>query len=399
MPSFAGKSTHRIMLLIAAFITISLSFAEARQLTEDAKVSVLTCGPGEAIYAIFGHTAIRITDPKLGIDQVYNFGTFDTETPNFSLRFILGKLDYSLSRTSYRYFLQEYMEENRWVREQEVFYNREQKQKIYDYLQESLTGENRRYRYDFFKKNCSTQVIELILEYEDSQVNWDKLKQPATLSFRKALIPYIGGIEWLNLGMNLLLGRPSDAIMTSMESCFIPDRLMEIIEETGLAGAPVLIFDGSYEPKPMRTATTPMIIAWLLFLALVIESIWLKTSKRFSDIVDVILFGFSGLLGLLILFLWWQSDHLWLQRNMNLLWANPLNILLIYSLPTGKKYLTNVILIINIVLVSFLLINFGRVLQTFPQEVMPIAAAMAFRILNRFFKFREKTSHAESLQG
>ncbi len=387
------------MLLIAAFIPISLSFAKARQLTDQAQVTVLTCGPGEAIYAIFGHTAIRITDPNLGIDHVYNFGTFDTGIPNFALKFILGKLDYSLSRTSYRFFLEEYMEENRWVRAQEVFYNTNQKQKIYEYLQESMSGENQRYRYDFFKKNCSTQVIDLILEYEDNQVNVDKLTQSADISFRKALTPYIGGLDWLSLGINLLLGRPADATMTKLESSFIPDRLMVIIEEIGVAGRPELVYDGSYQPKPMRASTVPMFLAWLIFLFLIIETLWLKTSQRVSDYLNVGLFGVSGMFGVLILFLWLQSDHLWLQRNMNILWANPLNMILVWSIPAHKKYLTKVIFIINIVFISFLLINFGRFLQTFPQEVMPIAAAMAFRILDRFFNFSDKTNSVKNAES
>jgi hypothetical protein len=394
MPLFVAKKIPNLLFPAVLFFLFSGSLY-ARQLTDEAKITILTCGPGEAIYAIFGHAAIRISDHNKGIDYVYNFGTFDPETPNFYFKFVLGKLDYSLSRTSYRYFLDEYKMENRWIREQEIFYTLDQKQSIYNYLEVSMNGENRRYRYDFFKMNCSTKVIDLILDYEDNKVNYDKLNQTTNVSFRKALIPYIGGFEWLSLGMNLLLGSPSDAKMTRLESCFIPDQLMETLEDLSIAGAPSLIYDGSYRSKPMRAVTVPMILAWLILLFLIIEALWLKTSSRTSNMFDAAFFGFSGFLGLLIVFLWTQSDHLWLQQNLNILWTNPLNILLFWSIPTGKKLLTNTIFIINIVLISFLLINFGRTPQQFPQEVMPIAAAMAFSILNRFFKFNKKNISAE----
>ena len=59
--------------------------AQARQataqdvpvLSKDAYVSVLTIMPGAPLYSAFGHTAIRVRDDSLGIDAVYNYGTFD----------------------------------------------------------------------------------------------------------------------------------------------------------------------------------------------------------------------------------------------------------------------------------------------------------------------------------
>lgn len=394
MPLFAEKNYPKLLVILAILLSLP-NIGFSLKLTNDAKISVLTCGPGEAIYAIFGHTAIRVTDPGTGIDYVYNFGTFDPGTPNFQLKFLLGRLDYSLSRTGYRFFLEEYKSENRWIREQEIFYNTEQKQKIFDYLQNSLFDENRRYRYDFFKKNCSTQVIDLILKYDETDANQVQLEESTGLSFRKALTPYIGGMDWLSLGINLLLGRESDTTMNRLESCFIPDRLMETLEETGIAGAPQLIYDGTYRPKPLRATTVPMIFAWSILVFVVVEALWLKTPPKISGLVDTTLFGVAGLLGVLILFLWLQSDHVWLQRNMNILWTNPLNVLLFWSIPARKKIFTNGIMIINIVLLSFLLTNFGRAPQHFPQEVTPIAAAMAFSILNRFFKFNKKKAPAE----
>ena len=43
---------------------------------------VLTCAPGEEIYSLFGHTAIRYEEPARGIDRVYNYGLFSFNTPN-----------------------------------------------------------------------------------------------------------------------------------------------------------------------------------------------------------------------------------------------------------------------------------------------------------------------------
>ena len=40
------------------------------------RLSLLTCAPGEEIYSLFGHTAIRYEDPANGIDAVFNYGLF-----------------------------------------------------------------------------------------------------------------------------------------------------------------------------------------------------------------------------------------------------------------------------------------------------------------------------------
>ena len=60
------------------------------------QISILTCAPGEDVYTAWGHTAIRIIDSAKQTDIVFNFGTFDFNTPNFLLEFVKGNLNYFL---------------------------------------------------------------------------------------------------------------------------------------------------------------------------------------------------------------------------------------------------------------------------------------------------------------
>ena len=92
--------------------------AQTPNLSERSQISLLTCAAGDELYYSFGHSAIRVQDPELGIDVVYNYGTFDFDRPNFYLNFVKGKLIYSLSRRTFDVFLYEYELEKRWVREQ-----------------------------------------------------------------------------------------------------------------------------------------------------------------------------------------------------------------------------------------------------------------------------------------
>ena len=71
-----------LRFLLLALLLILPFASRAQQLSDRAFVSLLTCGPGNELYSVFGHTAIRIADPSTGMDVVFNFGTFDFDTPN-----------------------------------------------------------------------------------------------------------------------------------------------------------------------------------------------------------------------------------------------------------------------------------------------------------------------------
>ena len=86
-------------------------------LSESSSVSLLTCGSGYDLYSIFGHTSIRVSDPKNNMDVVFNYGTFQF-SDDFYVQFVMGKLNYQLSVESFDNFRSGYQYEKRWVIEQ-----------------------------------------------------------------------------------------------------------------------------------------------------------------------------------------------------------------------------------------------------------------------------------------
>ncbi|HWJ90065.1 MAG TPA: DUF4105 domain-containing protein, partial [Flavisolibacter sp.] len=92
-------------LLFTFFATFFLSiFAFSQTDSCGLRISLLTCAPGEELYSTFGHTALRVQDASEGSDLVFNYGTFEF-TPDFNIKFIRGKLLYSLSVESFSDFL------------------------------------------------------------------------------------------------------------------------------------------------------------------------------------------------------------------------------------------------------------------------------------------------------
>ena len=98
----------KIILIIVPLLLIlfTQSINAQVKLHDSARVSLLTASPWhDEVYALFGHTAIRIQDDSVGVDAVYNYGYFDSSQPNFMYNFVRGKTDYVLGVTTFNDFI------------------------------------------------------------------------------------------------------------------------------------------------------------------------------------------------------------------------------------------------------------------------------------------------------
>ena len=141
----------KLRLSFFSFLLISLlGFSQQRSLTTNAEVSVITFGPGASLNDAFGHNAFRIKDNSQRIDLVYGYGEYDFDAPNFYLKFARGKLNYLISRHRFTDVFYHYKKYNRQIDEQVLNLSFEEKQRLFDFLENNYKPENRRYLYDFF---------------------------------------------------------------------------------------------------------------------------------------------------------------------------------------------------------------------------------------------------------
>ena len=115
-------SRHIFTLVVTCLISLVCSETRAYSHTMQAdgnadsvKISLLTCSPGDEVYSLYGHTAIRYTDYAEGIDVAVNYGIFSFSKPFFVLRFIFGITDYEMGIMPFAYFCEEYASEGRSV--------------------------------------------------------------------------------------------------------------------------------------------------------------------------------------------------------------------------------------------------------------------------------------------
>ena len=148
---------HRIRTYLLTLGLIWTAALHAQTLSDEARISLLTCAPGEELYARFGHTALRVTDPAHHLDAVFNYGVFDFNTDHFYWKFVRGETWYELGASPYRWFMQEYIETKRPVYEQVLNLTAAQRDSLWKALLVNYEPQNRSYLYNFVFDNCATR--------------------------------------------------------------------------------------------------------------------------------------------------------------------------------------------------------------------------------------------------
>ena len=344
------------------------------------RISLLTCGPGdEEVWEVFGHTALRVIDSVHHTDIVYNYGTFEYG-PNFEIQFMKGKLNYCVAEEPFYSFMQEYVEAKRSVEEQELLLDWKQKEHVYDFLQWNVEPENKFYKYDFFFDNCATRIRDIFPKPEVLGKSFrfgQALPEGKRLTFRDIINQYFYRDYWTRLGVNILLGSRIDRPMTNNDIMFLPDYLRDgvgggRVDGRKIATAPVLILAGS--PAPAGGINWALMLTSLLAI-LTIAGLTVKRLHMLGRIMSSLLLVVTGLLGVLILVMWFATDHQGCRDNFNILWCLPTNIVIAFFNPKGKNRYA--LIAIVLLVVSFVL-HVSKVQGLLLPEFAPLLLAMGF---------------------
>ena len=306
------------------------------------RISLLTCSPGDELYSLFGHSALRVIDSNSVTDHVYNYGTFNFDDKNFYLKFVRGKLLYYMSIEEFEDFKWLYQSTNRGMTEQVLDLSGEEKKMLKQFLIENLKEENKYYQYDFFFDNCTTRLRDLIVKYKHPAPVLPAVR-PANMRFRQAIHEYLdkGNQQWSKLGIDILLGAKTDRVMTAAEQQFLPDNLMMALD-SNRNGKLVKSSESLYivrEPASNKNPFTPLLFFSLLlaFFVLMHFSIGKKLPLLMAGF-DGMLFFLTGLLGFILIFMWVGTDHSMTKNNYNLLWALPTHLFASFFIGSKKRW-------------------------------------------------------------
>lgn len=352
-----------------------LSFSQNFILSENAKVSILTCGTAPVSYAMYGHTGIRITDNPNNIDIVYNYGAFDFTTPNFMLKFVKGDLQYFVTNENYNDFELNYKIDGRSIVEQELNLTTAQKQQLFTELNTSLTSDERFYTYKFIDKNCTTMVVDKINKILGSEI----LKQPKSdQSYRDILYPYMSDF-YMKLGIQIMFGTKVDQPASRL---FLPLEFEKVLETATLNGQKIA--------KPTKvlnenSVTIPFSLVNSIYSLLAVIVILIVLNKKW---IQITYFIFAGLLGLFFCLVGLYSLHEEILWNYNALLFNPL--LLIFAFYYWKNN-TKKIILFGQICIAFTLIYLAYIVAKVQLLIiLPIIALHLFWLIKIVMKEKKK---------
>lgn len=337
------------------------------------RASLITCGQsGEFVFYLYGHTAIRITDPETGLDKAYNYGYFSMEQKNFIPNFMIGKPMYMLGVTDFDSMVYDYAAQGRRVSEQQLNLRPDEVQALMDFLDWNALPENAEYRYNYFYDNCATRPRDLIERFTKGGLVYRV--DPASLpTFREATRQCSRSAKWYTFGTDLCLGVKSDTRMTVHDAAFVPELLEQSMDLAFRkdTGEPIVSRKEEIVPQTQLIEVPRFDGPLVTILALVaIYLICCFVVRRYTSVPwQVLRCGLYLLLGLAGIVLWFLSlfsAHPHTLLNANMVLMHPFWLILVVTMWQELRHrrLNSLLYLINLLL-ALVYLGLGYV-QTLP---------------------------------
>lgn len=388
----------QIVFLLIFLTNGAFSELKAITLSENAEISILTCSPGNEMYSVYGHSAIRVVDRAYKYDVVFNYGIFDFNTPNFLYRFASGQTDYLLGASGFEDFVKEYQRDKRSIYEQVLNLAQNEKQNVINFLIWNAKPENRVYRYNFFFDNCATRVRDVIADNVAGGVNFQE-NNGEHKTFRQLIKDYHGKMLWLNFGIDFVVSADADREATVNEEMFLPDYIMKHFsvavknqENLPLVKSTRTIYKAEEQLYKSLILISPFVVFLVPLLLIIFFSVKQFRANRLKSRLDYFVYGLNGIMGMIIGWFTLFSEHPAMSPNYNLIWAMPLSLVFIF-LWMVKKW--RPVLKYYHVFISGWLLLFILLGGFLPQKFHPVFYLFILMVLSRSILhtitiFREK---------
>jgi hypothetical protein len=381
------QKKYAVLLFLFVF---TKSFYAQVNLSVYSEVSIITAGPGQELYEAFGHSAIRIKDPVLQLDLIYNYGMFDFNAPNFELNFTKGNMVYSLARYEFKYFLASYKRDKRWVKQQVLNLTQPERQAFFIFLENNALSKNKNYNYDPYFDNCATKLRDITTSILGDKVILSDKSLDKNRSFRQLMDKEIPWNTWGSFGINLALGSKLDQKADFTEYMYLPDYVHTIFKNSTLfiKNQPkklikredvLLDFE---EQKQSISFLNPFLIFSIVCLIGFFFTFSNFKKKKISKWFDFILLFTTGIIGILVVFLWFFTDHSTTPNNFNFLWAFAPNLVIAFLIlkQQQQKWLNYYFKFLVFLLILIPILWFLEV-QLFPVSVIPLLIILLVRYL------------------
>ncbi|MDR0613697.1 MAG: DUF4105 domain-containing protein [Dysgonamonadaceae bacterium] len=372
------------------FFALFLFFSSLMQshANNDLQVSLLTVMPrSKAVYTVYGHTALRLYDPSRAVDAVLNWGTFDTDKPNFIYHFLLGETDYFLSATSIQHFMRVYEADNATVVEQVINIPDSLKTSLLQMMETNFQPENIEYRYNIFFDNCTTRPRDMIEKICGGTLIYPKPDESVTI--RKLVHGCTEQYPWMEFGIDLAIGSGADSLISRRTEMFLPERLMNLIGQSPvktpdgteypavLSEKTVLQSTGAGNAKDVFPVAKPVAVNSFVFLIYLTLTLIANDKRKSTRLPFAGLFLVAGLCGCIVAGLVFLSAHPCTSPNWNIVWLHPLHLIGFAGFLRKKLYpLFRWYHAVNFVLLSVFLLGWYWIPQELNAASIPLIGSL-----------------------
>lgn len=375
-----------VCFLIVLFSTQCLLSSAQLKMSTYSEVSLLTIGPGDQLNDAFGHSGIRIKDPMFNLDIVFDYGRYDFSAEGFYINFAKGKLDYEIGWTNFERFISYYSAQKRRVTSQIIELDLDEKQRLFELLQQKIQPQNKTYPYDFFYNNCATKIKDDIIEVSKNPLILVQPEGFSLMTFRDLIRTHVPSNSWGGFGIDLALGSVIDQQASLEEHLFLPSYLnlilglskFEVSDKNVVKETRVL--SSLQNPYPNNFWSSPLFVFGILSIISLILTVLNYKSGHRSKILDLLIFFTTGFVGLILTLLWFGTDHTATAYNYNMLWACVFNLMFIPTLLNNKVHIRFVgYLKFTVLLLFLMLLHWLTGVQSFNVAVLPLWIALMTR--------------------
>ena len=309
------------------------------------QVSLMTIGPGDAVWERFSHNALVIRNERAQTEVAYNWGIFDDHDADFYPRLARGRMLYSMQGFLASNLIAAYGRANREVWLQTVNLTPGERLELQALVTEMDTDANRYYRYDYYRDNCSTRIRDVLDRVLGGQIRSATEGTDIGKTYRWHTARLLQSAPAPYAGIQFVVGNRGDETISAWEEMFLPLRLKEHLEgvrivdaegEPGpLLGEAVQVVEAVRDPVPLAA---PDFLFPLLLLGTALGAFfaglgWVAGEGKRWGRWALALSGAAwstgvGVLGTALLLSWFFTDHVFWTLNENAFQANPISLVL-----------------------------------------------------------------------
>ena len=380
----------------------------ARVPGSEISVTLVTFGLGREVFERFGHNGLLFEDAITRQSVFYHWGLFSFADPGFLVRFLTGDTRYWMGAEDGQARIDFERRLGRPTTLQRLNLTPAQAKTLRDFVQWNALEENKYYRYDYYRDNCSTRLRDAIDRAIGGAIQRATDTARTTITYRNESLRLTDGDAPVQAGIDIALGRRADVPLTQWESFFIPMRLRDALRTIHIKGAdgadvPLVAteFVAALPPEvtPVPELATPpglvlpYLMGGLLLAALVVVLRVMMVSRR-SAAWGLALFGagwslMCGVLGVILLLAWLATKHVFWASNETVLLLTPFSLALVILIPASvlsargeraARMTAAVVALLGLVAMILALIPGGQQSGEIVALLLPVHLALAWAL-------------------